>query len=226
MLEKSQYTIITETTNHRCVWCSPIMRIIKHRSILAYNHHQHIKHILCNISSLKQGAFLNVEEGSSRATISRMLRHRVPPKVLSNVQDAWNSTEAGTCVSSAVLKSPQCFAHGPISQICGGKCKAGPLIWRTPAHLLACSILSSPNARKDSCLASEGPDSEVHVLPRSLLDIEKHPECRVAVSDCISNMWSVIELTSLLWGEMKKDALNWEGRSSADRHQYLVMSFL
>ena len=70
--------------------------------------------------------FLNVEEGCSRATNSRMLRHRVPPKDCSNVQDAWNSTEAGvlrcgtfrgcTCVSSAVLKYPQCFAHGPISK--------------------------------------------------------------------------------------------------------------
>ena len=27
---------------------------------------------------------------------------------------------------------------------CWGKCKAGPLIWRTPAHLLACSILRFP----------------------------------------------------------------------------------
>ena len=33
-----------------------------------------------------------------------------------------------TSVSSAVLKSPQCFAHGPISKIFGGKFKARPLI--------------------------------------------------------------------------------------------------
>ena len=77
-------------------------------------------------SILRVCVFLNVEEGCSRATISSIPRHRVPPKDCSNLQHTWNSTEVGvlrsekfrgcTCVDSAVSKSPQCFAHGPISK--------------------------------------------------------------------------------------------------------------
>jgi len=138
----------------------------------------------------REGVFFNVEEGSSRATISRMLRHQVPPKDCSNVQDPWNSTKAGVlrcgkfrgclCVSSAVLKSPQCFVHGPISKIFGGNrtpFKAGPHIWHTPAHLLACStILHFPRLGRILASLTQGPDSEdMSSAQGSVLDIEKHP---------------------------------------------------
>ena len=44
------------------------------------------------------------------------------------------------------------------------------------AHLIACSDYSSfSEARKDSCLASEGPDSEDMSYQGSVLDIKKHP---------------------------------------------------
>ena len=38
--------------------------------------------------------------------------------------------------------------------------KVGPFQWRTPWHSLDCFIVSSPNDRKDYCLASKGPDLE------------------------------------------------------------------
>ena len=56
--------------------------------------------------------FLNVEEGCSRATISRMLRHRVPPKDCSNVQDAWNPTEAGVLRLREISRLHMCILRG------------------------------------------------------------------------------------------------------------------
>ena len=137
--------------------------------------------------------FLNVNERCSRATISRMLRHRVPPKDSSNVQAPWSSTEPDflrsekfrgcTCPSSAVLKIPTMLCARTNFQIFGGNhapFQAGPphmMHTCTPVSLFHNSSFSE--ARKDSCLASEASDSEDMCYQAIVLNIEKHPMCGI-----------------------------------------------
>ena len=140
-----------------------------------------------SVHAYRQWVFLNVEEGCSRATISSILRHRVPPKDCSNVQHTWNSTEAGvlrsekfrgcTCLDSAVLKSPQCFAHGPISKSLAEIALHLRRGLAYDTHLLACStILCFPRLGRILASLLKQLTRRYMCYQASLLNIEKHPQ--------------------------------------------------
>ena len=64
----------------------------------------------------------------------------------------WCSSRPHMCRLGGLKIPTMLCARTNFPKYVAGNVTAGPLKWRTPAHLPACSTLSFPNARKYSCL--------------------------------------------------------------------------